>query len=63
MNQAEILLAVIERAKIGPTVTPEEALSLLASVINELDKSSDNYLKNMDDLFSIGACVWQMQVE
>lgn len=63
MNQAEILLAVIENAKIGVTVTPEEALPLIASLINRLDKSSANYPKDMQDLFSIGACIWQMQSE
>lgn len=63
MNQSKILLAVIEGAKVGPTVEPEEALSLLASVIDRLDKYSDNYERDMRDLFSVGACIWQMQGE
>lgn len=63
MNQAEILLAVIEGAKVGPAVAPEEALSLLASVIERLDKASDSYERNVGDLFSVGACIWQMQGE
>ena len=61
MNQTDILLDVIEAAKVGPTVSPDEALSLIAAVINQLDKYSVHYPKNVNDLFSIGACIWQMQ--
>lgn len=63
MNQSKILLAIIERAKVGEIVEPEEALTLLSSVIDRLDKTSDSYLQDVDELFSIGACIWQMRSE
>lgn len=63
MNQADIMQAVIEGAKIGPNVWPDEALSRLASVIDRLEPISTSYERDMCDLLSVGACILQMQSE
>lgn len=61
MNHTKILFAVIETARTGLPVDPDEALKLVASLIDQLDKTSERYQKDMADLVTIGACIWQMK--
>lgn len=51
MNHTKILFAAMETLQ----VDPDAALKL----IDRLDKASDGYQKDMADLVSVGACIWQ----
>lgn len=61
MNRTDIVLSMIERANTGPVLSPEDAISMLAEVIDHLEPASDYHLADITSLIEAGACIWQLQ--
>ncbi len=60
MNESLIVLKIVELAKVGGAMPPEEAISHVASLINGLDMQSDTYARDLEALLRIGATIWNM---
>ena len=60
MNQTDVMLRVIEMARVGGTMPADEAVSLIAQRINRLDALSDSYERDVYDLLRLGATIWDL---
>lgn len=60
MNQTDVLMRIVEMAKLGGALPPEEAMSVLAAMIDRLDMLSDSYEQDVDALMKVGATVWNL---
>lgn len=60
MNQTDVLMRIVEMAKLGGALPPEEAMSALAAMIDRLDTLSDSYEQDVDALMKVGATVWNL---
>lgn len=60
MNQTKAMLKVIEMARIGCALPVDEAMSLIAAMLDGLDVHSDTYERDVDDLMRIGATIWTL---
>jgi hypothetical protein len=59
MNQANVMLAVIETSRGGAAMRLDEAISSLSAFIARLDTSDEGYEDDMEMLVRIGACIWE----
>jgi len=60
MNQADALLKIVAMAKLGGALPPEEAMCMLASLIDKLDKHSASYETDVAALVKVGATIWNL---
>ncbi|MEH3086555.1 MAG: hypothetical protein PGN26_08495 [Xylophilus ampelinus] len=60
MNQAFLLVRIVELAKVGGALPAEEALSRVAALIAGLDNHSDTYASDFESLLRIGATLWSL---
>ena len=60
MNQADVLLQIVAMAKLGDALPPEEAMCMLASLIDKLDKHSASYETDVAALVKVGATIWNL---
>ena len=61
MNQTGVMLAIMEMAKAGGAVEPDDALSIVAALIDRQDMARPDYERDVEALVRIGACIWRMQ--
>lgn len=61
MNQTDVMLKIVEMAKVGGALPAEAAIALVAAMIDELDVHSDTYERDMERLVKIGATIWDLQ--
>ena len=55
MNHADVMLRIIEMAKVGGAMPPDEAVALVATMIDGLDMHADSYEKDVARLLRLGA--------
>ncbi|ADU99413.1 hypothetical protein [Alicycliphilus denitrificans] len=60
MNQADVVLKIVEMAKVGGSLPPESAIAHVAALIAELDVHSASYERDMERLVKIGATIWDL---
>ena len=60
MNQTKILLAVVELAKVGSTLSAEDAISRISILIDRLDPLDQAYERDVEALMRIGATIWDL---
>jgi hypothetical protein len=60
MNQAFLVVKIVELAKVGGALPAEEAISRIAALIGGLDANSTTYARDMEALLQIGATVWSL---
>jgi len=60
MNQADVLLQIVAMAKLGDALPPEEAMCMLASMIDKLDMHSASYETDVAALVKVGATIWNL---
>lgn len=60
MNQAKIILRIVEMAGTGASPPPDVALAGLAAVIDHLDMNSDTYEADLASLMGAGATIWTL---
>lgn len=58
MNQTQVMLAVIEMARVNGAMPIDEAISAIAARIDKLDMASSDYERDVHELLSIGATLW-----
>ena len=61
MNRTDVMLAVVEMARVGGAMPSDEAISHVAALIDRLDKAGPSYEADVRVLLSIGATIWQLQ--
>lgn len=60
MNQTDVLLRIVEMAKVGGALPPYEAMCVIAAMIDRLDKHGDNYEFDVEALMKTGATIWNL---
>lgn len=60
MNHTDVMIKIVEMAKVGGALPPEEAIALVAAMIDGLDMHSDTYERDMERLVKIGATIWDL---
>lgn len=60
MNQTDVLLKIVEMAKVGGALPAEEAVALVATMIDGLDMHSEGYERDMARLLTLGATIWDL---
>lgn len=60
MNRTDVMLRIVEMAKVGGAMPADEAVSLVASMIDRLDMRADTYEKNVEGLLRLGATIWDL---
>lgn len=55
------MLAIVEMGRTCKAASPEDAISVLAEFIDQLDMSHEDYERDVQALMSIGTCIWQQQ--
>ena len=60
MNRTQIMLAVVELAKTGGALAPEDAISLISAMIDRLEPSDEAYERDVEALMKIGATIWDL---
>ncbi len=60
MNQTDVVLKIVEMAKVGGALPPENAIAHVAALIAELDVPSDSYERDMERLVKLGATLWDL---
>ena len=63
MNHTDVMLAVVEMARVGGALPATEAISHIAAFIDRLDKASERYQIDLEVLLSVGATIWTLEVE
>ena len=61
MNRTDVMLAVVEMARVGGAMPSDDAISHIAALIDRLDKGSPSYEDDVRKLMGIGATIWQLQ--
>lgn len=61
MNRTDAVLAIVEMARIGGAVSPQDAVSHIATMIDRLDKVSLSYEDDVRLLLGIGATIWTLE--
>lgn len=61
MNQTDVMLRIVELAKVGGDMPLQEAVTALASVIDHLDMYSDTYEADVAALMGVGAAIWALR--
>lgn len=61
LNQADVMLAIIDMASVDGDLPPEDAIAQIAAFIDRLAPSADTYECDVAALLGIGACIWKMQ--
>ena len=59
MIQSHVMQRIADTSAAGGALSPEQALSRLAEVINHLDMYSDTYDADLATLIGIGATLWE----
>lgn len=60
MNHTDVMLKIVEMAKVGGALPPENAIAHVAALIAELDVCSESYERDMERLVKIGATIWDL---
>lgn len=60
MNQTEVMLAIVEVARGDGALSPEDAISLVASMIDRQEMSDPIGHQRVEDLLRIGATIWKL---
>lgn len=60
MNQTDVMIKIVEMAKVGGGYTPQDAISHLSAMVAELDMLSDSYEAEVERLVRIGAVIWDL---
>lgn len=60
MNQTDVMIKIVEMAKVGGALSPESAIAHVAALIAELDVYSDSYERDIERLVKIGATIWDL---
>jgi hypothetical protein len=60
MNQTEVMLKIVEMARTGAALPTDEAVSLLAAMVANLDVNSKSFQQNAADLLRLGATIWTL---
>ena len=60
MNHTDVMLRIVEMAKVGGALPADEAVSLVASLIDGLDMRADSYEKDVERLLRLGATIWDL---
>ena len=63
MNRTDVLIAIAEVARSGGAAAPEDAISQLAMLIDDLELSCSVSEQVMEMLLRIAACLWNLQQE
>ncbi|CAN7339195.1 hypothetical protein C8C95_0296 [Acidovorax sp. 99] len=63
MNRTDVLIAIAEVARSGGAAAPEDAISQLAMLIDDLELSCSGSEQVMEMLLRIAACLWNLQQE
>ena len=63
MNRTDVLIAIAEVARSGGAAAPEDAISQLAMLIDDLELSCSGSEQVMEMLLRIAACRWNLQQE
>ncbi|PJI98187.1 hypothetical protein CLU85_2999 [Acidovorax sp. 69] len=63
MNRTDVLIAIAEVAQTGGASAPEDAISQLAMIIDDLELSHAGAEHVMEMLLRIAACLWNLQQE
>lgn len=61
MSETTVLIKMVEMAKVGGALPPDEAMSRLAAMAAALDVYSDTYEADLALLVRIGATIWDLQ--
>lgn len=61
MNQTDVLIKMVELAKVGGAMQPDEAMAHLAKMATKLDVCSDSYEADLTVLVEIGATIWDLR--
>lgn len=59
MTETDVLLKIVGIADMAGDLEPEDAMSAVAGMINRLDKTSENYRRDMEGLLLVGATIWK----
>ncbi|MGJ7544648.1 hypothetical protein [Variovorax sp. LT1R16] len=57
MNQTDVMVRIVELAKVGGAMPLQEAVAALAAVIDHLDMYSDTYEADVAALMGVGAAI------
>lgn len=60
MNHTDVMMRIVEMAKVGGALSPEDAIAHIAAMIDRLDMYSDSYERDMEVLVKIGATIWDL---
>ena len=60
MNHTNVMIKIVEMAKVGGALPVDEAVSMVAVMIDELDVHSDSYARDMERLLKLGATIWDL---
>ncbi|WP_038214485.1 hypothetical protein [Xenophilus azovorans] len=60
MNQTDVMLKIVEMARIGGALPADEAVSLVAAKVARLDVSSAGFQQEAADLLRLGATIWSL---
>ena len=60
MNQTNVLMRIVEMARVGGALSPEEAMSTVSAMISRLDVHRASYESGIDALVRIGATIWSL---
>lgn len=60
MNRTDVMLKIVEVAKVGGALPADEAVALVAIMIDRLDVYEDDYERDMAALLKIGATIWDL---
>jgi hypothetical protein len=61
MNQTNVMLAIVQMAEAGGAVQPDDAIAIVAALIDRQKMFTDDYERDTEALMRIGACIWQMR--
>lgn len=60
MNHTDVMLRIVEMAKVGGALSSQDALANIAAMIDRLDVRSDSYEEDVAQLMKIGATIWDL---
>ncbi|MDP9606401.1 hypothetical protein SAMN05518845_1242 [Variovorax sp. YR750] len=60
MNQTDVMLKIVEMARVGGALPADEAVSLVAAKVARLDMSREGVQQEATDLMRLGATIWSL---
>lgn len=60
MNQTDVMIKILEMARVGGAMDPPEAIAYVSSLIDRLDMHGEGYEQEVRMLLRLGAAIWEM---